>query len=251
MDASVDAQLRAGDVSFGGTDAELLRAVAAEGSVSGASETLGRSRARTLKRIDALEDAFGSLVERQRGGASGGGSSLTPTARDLIARFRRLRATLAGTAKTGECVIYGTVTDRDDELCVVQTAAGEVRAQFVDIGTQPLADDLDVQVSIRADTVTLHSPTAAPAGDATSARNRFEGRVIDIQQAQAIGRVTLDIGADNRLVALLTDESFERLQLSPGDSVIASFKATATRAIPLETTGSPATRVDYTDGRNG
>lgn len=239
MDASVDARLRAGDVSFGEADAELLWAVAAEGSVSGASEALGRSRARALNRIETLEAAFGPLVERERGGATGGGSSLTPSARTLLARFQRLRATLAGTAAVEECVIDGTVVDRTDELCVVETEAGEVRARLVDIGTPRPAVDGPVQVSVRADTVTLQTPTDAPASEATSARNRFEGPVVAVDDEGSIGRVTVGIGAADHLVALLTDESFERLALAPGDPVVASFKATATRALPLEQGDAP------------
>jgi molybdate transport system regulatory protein len=238
MDASVDPQLRAGDVSFGEADAELLRAVAAEGSVSAASERLGRSRARALTRIETLEAAFGPLVDRERGGATGGGSSLTPSARTLLARFQRLRATLAGTAAVEECVIAGTVTERTDELCVVETEAGEVRARLVEVGTRSPMDGR-VQVSVRADTVTLQTPTDAPAGEATSARNRFEGTVVAVDDQRRIGRVTVDIGAADHLVALLTDESFERLALTPGDPVVASFKATATRALPLEQGKSP------------
>lgn len=233
MDATADAQLRADGVSFTAADAELLRAIAAEGSVSGASDTLGRSRARALSRIETLEDAFEPLVDRERGGATGGGSTLTPVARDLIARFERLRATLAGTASAEECVLSGTVTDWNDQLCVVQTGSGEVRARVVDRPTQSLAEEVRVQVSVRSDTVTLQKPTDAPPGDGTSARNRFEGTVEDVDREGAIGRVRVDIGQDNRLVALLTDESLERLALDSGDTVVASFKATATRAIPV------------------
>ena len=50
MDPGVEARLQAGEVTFGGADAELLRAVAEHGSVSEAAETLGRSRAREIGR---------------------------------------------------------------------------------------------------------------------------------------------------------------------------------------------------------
>lgn len=233
MNATVDAQLRADGVSFTAADVELLRAIAAEGSVSGASETLGRSRARALSRIETLEEAFEPLVNRERGGATGGGSTLTPVARDLIARLERLRATLAGTAGAEECVLNGTVTDWNDRLCVVRTESGDVRARVVDRPKRPLADDVRVQVSVRSDTVTVQKPTDAPSGDGTSARNRFEGTVEDVDREGAIGRVRVDIGQDNRLIALLTDESLKRLALESGDTVVASFKATATRAIPV------------------
>lgn len=231
MDATVDAQLRADDISFTAADAELLRAVGDAGSVSGATDALGRSRARALNRIEVLEGAFGSLVERQRGGAAGGGSELTATARDLLARFDRLRAALAGTANAEECVLYGTVTDRDGAFCLVDTDAGGVRARLVDHPERTLAGDSRVQVSVRSDTVTLHAPTDAPGADATSARNRFEGVVVDVDRSTAIGRVTVDVGTEEPLIALLTDESLDRLELDAGDAVVASFKATATRAI--------------------
>lgn len=233
MNASVDAQLRAGDVTFTSADVELLQAVATEGSVSGASEALGRSRARALSRIETLEEAYGPLVDRERGGATGGGSTLTQEAWDLITRFQRLRATLAGTAQTSECVIEGTVSEHDEEMCVVRTEAGDVRARFVDTGAGTVTEGGRVQVSVRSDTVTLHRPTDAPAGDATSARNRFEGTVLATDHEERIGRVSIDIGTTDPLVALLTAESLARLALDTDDTVVASFKATATRAVPL------------------
>lgn len=235
MDATVDAQLRADGVSFAAADADLLRAVANAGSVSGASEALGRSRARALDRIETLEGAFGALVERRRGGATGGGSELTPTARELLARFDRLQATLAGTANVEECLIQGTVTETDGELCVVATDAGTVRARLADQPARGLPGiDSRVQVSVRSDAVTLHASTDAPGGDATSARNRFEGTVVDVDPGTSIGRVTVDVGTEEPIVALLTDESLDRLALDVDDPVVASFKATATRAIASE-----------------
>ena len=132
MDAGVEAQLRAGGVTFGAADAELLWAVADHGSVSGAAESLGRSRARALNRLEELEDAFGSLVERRRGGADGGGSRLAPDARTLLARFDRLRAAVSGTAAVPETVLDGRVVGRDGEVGTIETDAGTVRALLVD-----------------------------------------------------------------------------------------------------------------------
>jgi len=71
------AALIEGDAEFDGRDAALLRAVHEAGSVAGAASELGRSRARALLRIEALEGAFGTLVERRAGGSGGGGSRLT------------------------------------------------------------------------------------------------------------------------------------------------------------------------------
>jgi molybdate transport system regulatory protein len=233
-DATFDASLRAGDVTFDAADAALLRAVASEESVSGAASSLGRSRSRALDRLKTLEAALGPLVERRRGGAGGGGSRLTEDAEALLARFDRLRAALSGTAGADEAVLTGEVASVRGELGIVATPAGDVRALLVH-GTGKTATDVPVgtpvQVSIRADAVTLHAPTDAPPGEATSARNRFSGRVTDLSPGETVVHVRVDVDGAS-LVALVTAESVDRLALHRGDEVVASFKATATRATP-------------------
>jgi len=231
MDPSVDAQLRANDVAFTAADAALLDAIDSHGSVSGAASALGRSRARALDRVETLESAFGPLVERQRGGASGGGSELTDTAHSLLTRFERLRAALAGTASVAESVLTGTVVEREGELGVVDTGGGRIRALLVAADTITVGDS--VQVSVRSDAVTLHDRSAAPTADATSARNRFEGTVAEIDRGDSVASVTVSIGDDLTITALVTHESLARLDLDTGVPVVLSFKATATRAVPL------------------
>ena len=232
MDAGFEAHLRADGVRFDATDAELLRTIAAEGSLNRAADVLGRSYSRAHQRLTELEEALGPLVARQRGGSGGGGSELTEEARDLLARFDRLRAEFTGTAEVEETVLSGRVVARDGELATIETDAGRLRA-LAPGGTDD-AEAEDVQVAIRADVVTLHDPDDAPAEVATSARNRFEGRVLSVGHAEAVARVLVDVGAAVELVAIVTDSSVEKLGLEAGRSVVASFKATATRASPME-----------------
>jgi molybdate transport system regulatory protein len=232
MDPDVVPELRAGDgsVAFGAADAALLRAIDEHGSVSGAAGALGRSRARATGRLDDLEAGFGSLVERRRGGSGGGGTELTAGARDLLARFDRLRAALSGVAAAAECVLEGRVVDRDGELATVDTPVGAVRAL-----APPDADR--VQVSLRADAVTLHAPEEAPPAGGTSARNRLAGTVAGLERGESVAHVRVrveDDGEAAEVVALVTTESVERLGLSTGAQVVATFKATATRAVEVE-----------------
>lgn len=235
MDATVDAQLRADGVEFTAADAELLRAVDDRGSVNGAAEELGRSRARALDRIGTLEDAFDSLVERQRGGADGGGSELTEAAQSLLARFDRLRATLVGTAAVAERVLLGRVVEREGELGVVDTDAGAVRARLVaQPAREPAGVGASVQVGVRSDAVTLYAPADSPPADGISAQNRFEATVVGIDRGTSIASVGVDVGGPDPLVALLTHDSLDRLGLADGSPVVVTFKATATRAISLE-----------------
>lgn len=233
MDAGFEASLVVDDVAFDAADAVLLRAVDEHGSVSGAASALGRSRSRALARLEALEGAFGPLVERSRGGAGGGGSRLTGNARAVLARFDRLRAALSGTADADETVLRGTVAAATGELGLVETGAGTVRALLVDEAATPVG--AGVQVSLRADAVTLHAPDDAPPDGATSARNRFEGRVASLDPGETVVRVAVDVGADAPLAALVTRGSVERLDLVSGAAVVVSFKATATRATRVET----------------
>ena len=226
VDAAFDARLEEGGVRFTERDADLLRAIDERGSLNGAAGALGRSYSRSQRRVVELEGAFGPLVERQRGGSGGGGSSLTGTAEGLLAEFDRLETEFEGVTEVQETVIRGTVVEWAGELGTVETAAGRVRAIVP-------GDARDVRVAIRADAVTLHPPRSVPESE-TSARNGFTGRVTDVVVGDEVARVKLDVGADSELTVLVTRTSLETLGLSEGDEVAASFKATATRAYPAD-----------------
>ncbi|MFB6301677.1 MAG: TOBE domain-containing protein [Haloferacaceae archaeon] len=234
MDADFEARLRADDVAFTERDAALLREIDGTGSLNRAAAELGRSYSRAHGRLTVLEEGFGPLVERQRGGSGGGGSALTDRARELIARFDRLRAGYTSVAETSEAVLAGVVEERSGELGTVRTDAGPIRAIVPPEGDA-------VQVSIRADAVTLHAPGDSPADGATSARNRFEGHVVALERGEAVSHVTVDVGADDPLFALVTEASRRRLDLGPGTAVVASFKATATRATAGESPSDDCT----------
>jgi len=223
-DVAVDAKLDRQGVRFAEPDVALLRAIDEHGSINEAATALGRSYSRSQQRVVELEAAFGALVERRRGGPDGGGSSLTDTAGQLLAEFDRLETAVAGLTDVEETVLAGTVVDRDGELGTVETEAGPVRAIV------PSTAD-SVRLAVRADAVTLHAPESVPEPE-TSARNRFHGTVREIVSGDALARVTLDIDAETALPVLVTGTSVETLDLTPGDAVVASFKATATRASP-------------------
>lgn len=227
MDAGFETRLQSGGVSFEASDATLLGAVDEQRSLNAAADALGRSFSRAHRRIKTLEEAFGSLVERQRGGIDGGGSELTDNARDLLARFERLRIEYAGTADAEETVFLGTVIDRTGELATVETPAGVVRA----LVSTP-ADR--VQVVLRSDAITLHTPETVPSTDGMSARNRFSGTISHIDRGKSVARVTVDVGIDTPVITLVTCDTIEELRFRADDPVVVSFKATATRTISVE-----------------
>lgn len=225
--AEFDARIGGGDVTLTERDARLLRRIDECGSINRAATDLGRSYSRAQQRIVDLEEAFGELVERTRGGAGGGGSRLTDRARDLLARYDRLCLEFAGVAETSETVFPGRVREREGELATVETPAGTVRALV------PGADG-EVRVAVRADAVTLHAPDESPSAGRTSARNRLDGVVEAVDASEAVAVATVDVDAPTPLTAIVTVDSVGKLGLEPGTPVVASFKATATRGIAAE-----------------
>jgi molybdate transport system regulatory protein len=72
---------------------ELLEAIDAHGSLSRAAEALDIPYRTAWERVKATEAEVGvRLLESESGGASGGSSRLTPEARELCRRFRRVSA---------------------------------------------------------------------------------------------------------------------------------------------------------------
>jgi molybdate transport system regulatory protein len=234
MDVDFEAYLRAGEVSFEEGDAALLRAIDEHGSLNAAAEALERSYSRAHKRLSTLEGALGPLVERERGGAGGGGSALTENARETLARLARLRAVLGGTAAVEEVALPGRVVTRTGELVTVETDAGTVRALYASTGAPQEDTGERVEVTLTADSVTLQAPGATPGDDETSARNRLQGTVESVDPGTAVARVSLDVGAGSPVAVLVTEKSRQRLGLAPGARVAATFKATAARATPLD-----------------
>ena len=78
-------------VVLSGWRVQLLEAIDATGSISAAAERLNIQYRLAWERLEEMEEGLGfSLVERHVGGTHGGGASLTPTGRDLMARFNAL-----------------------------------------------------------------------------------------------------------------------------------------------------------------
>lgn len=88
---------RAGKVVLSAWRIQLLQAIEQTGSISAAAERMGIQYRLAWERLQEMEEGLGvALVERQIGGAGGGGTWLTDTAHDLIARFSTLSEQVAG-----------------------------------------------------------------------------------------------------------------------------------------------------------
>lgn len=83
---------QADNVLFGMGRVKILEAVEQHGSISAAAKALKMSYRGVWGRINATEERLGrKLVVRQTGGIKGGGSALTPYAKDLMNTFKGFR----------------------------------------------------------------------------------------------------------------------------------------------------------------
>jgi len=80
-----------GQVVFGTGRLYILQAVSRHGSIHAAAQELQMSYRAVWGKIRATEKRLGrDLLDRKTGGVRGGGSKLTPLARQIIERFEKL-----------------------------------------------------------------------------------------------------------------------------------------------------------------
>lgn len=88
-----------GPLILGPGKADLLQAIAEEGSISAAGRRMGMSYKRAWTLVEAMNAGFSEpLVHSARGGTHGGGAGLTETGERVLAAYRSLiaRVTEAG-----------------------------------------------------------------------------------------------------------------------------------------------------------
>ena len=98
--------INGGEIAMGPGKADLLEAIAAAGSISGAGRRLGFSYRRTWLLVDTMNRCWRApLVTTAHGGAVGGGATLTPLGEAVLARFRALETVIAAAAAEAEAAL--------------------------------------------------------------------------------------------------------------------------------------------------
>ncbi|MCL4535240.1 MAG: ABC transporter ATP-binding protein [Bacteroidetes bacterium] len=124
-----------------------------------------------------------------------------------------------------ETILPGRIIAAQDGVATVEVADGRALAV-----ASELPAGMRVLVCIRPEDVTLYADGAAGSTSAqSSARNRFPGRITQVQQRGSLYSILVDCGFP--LAALVTKQSLVELNLVPGRQVEASFKATAAHVI--------------------
>ena len=81
------------EIAIGPGKADLLEAIAATGSISESARRMAMSYRRAWLLVDTMNRCFREpLVASATGGSGGGGASLTPFGRRVLARFRAMEA---------------------------------------------------------------------------------------------------------------------------------------------------------------
>ena len=102
------------DGAFGPGCVNLLAQIAQSGSMSVAAERCGMSYSKAYTLIGHVEKETGcKLLERQTGGAAGGRSELTETARELVARYTASVGALEARLVEGFAENFGDFTVLD------------------------------------------------------------------------------------------------------------------------------------------
>jgi molybdate transport system regulatory protein len=83
--------LMGSSIAMGPGKADLLQAIADEGSITRAARRMGMSYRRAWLLVETMNRCFRApLIEASRGGAGGGGARLTPLGHQALARYRAM-----------------------------------------------------------------------------------------------------------------------------------------------------------------
>ena len=98
-----------GGVAMGPGRAELLEGIRETGSIAAAGRRMGMSYKRAWGLVETMNAAFRApLVDAAKGGAGGGGASLTGDGETVLAAYRRLEAAAAASGSAELATIAAT-----------------------------------------------------------------------------------------------------------------------------------------------
>jgi molybdate transport system regulatory protein len=229
----------------------LIEAVEELGSITAAAKRLGLSYKGAWDIVQALNNLFETaVIEAAPGGKAGGAARVTPRGREVVQAFRRVQGEIdAALAKLEAGFAGETARDLFWSLGMRTSARNALRgeisritdgtvssevalriAEGVEITavlTRRSVDELGLKPGSPAIALIKSSFVVLAKGEnlRTSARNQIAGRVAGREDALVNSEITVDIGAGKTLVATITADSAEALDIKIGDPVTALIKA--------------------------
>lgn len=123
-----------------------------------------------------------------------------------------------------ETILEGEITKKEDSLCFIRVQDKVLEA----VSEYDVGDNVFVCIRPEDVVISLQSDMAGYGAEA-SARNHFKAKVTNIEPWGLSYKLTLSSGIN--LIAAVTRQSIESLDLRTGKEVVASFKATAIHLI--------------------
>lgn len=242
--------LRGNGTSLTPARARLLEAVIETGSIAAAARAVGMSYKGAWDAVAALNRMTAKpVVVADQGGTGGGGAQITAHGRRLLNFYQSLatlqQRVLSGTdagdldqmlARVNNMMLR-TSARNQFEGKVIAITTGAVNSeislqldgddQLVAIVTNDSVRSLGLVVGASAIALIKSSFIILAAGDGlrTSARNQLAGVVEHCQLGAVNSEVVITLSAGKQLVAVVTNDSAQALELKPGSAINALIKA--------------------------
>ena len=231
---------------------ELLKAIKQTGSINKAAKVVPMSYKGAWEAIEAMNNlANSAIVLRETGGAGGGGTTLTEYGEKILQTYsllkeehkkfienlNRITDLNSGTLKTIRRLSM-QISARNQIVGVVQDIVlGEVNAQIslklksgniltstiTNSAVQNLGLELfdEVVAVIKSSNVLISNQSEFKI----SARNILKGEIEQINLSKVNSEVIINIGDEDKVVAVITTESIKNMKLEVGTKVDAIIKA--------------------------
>jgi len=252
-----DSSFLSGDLKLAGRlDARffaLLKAIDDTGSINRAARTAGYSyKGAWLLLETAANLANEPLLDSATGGKGGGGTQLTPAARELLAAWRTLESSHQGFLREQEQWIHQqpALAGLLRRISMKTTARNQFAGSIKAVETGPVTAQVTVTLTGGQDIVATMTTAAAArlklavgkeaialvkssavvlvtdfAGYQLSARNQFAGTISRVERGAVSSLVILTLPGGANLTASVTNDAVDALALGVGQPATAVFKA--------------------------
>jgi molybdate transport system regulatory protein len=230
----------------------LLQAIDSAGSISKAAKMVPMSYKAAWDAIDSINNLCPhAVVSKETGGKGGGGTKVTPYGHNLIKTYTLLQKehkkflqSLSqntdfdkGTIKSlqrfsmhisARNKIHGKIelieADRVNAQVYVKLKSGYT---IVSVITNSAVKELELKVDDEVSAIFKSSSVILSTDNALSisARNKFKGTISSIGSGEINSEVVVDIGNNDKLVAVITSSSVDTLKLHKGKEVSLIIKS--------------------------
>lgn len=231
---------------------ELLLAIKHTGSINKAAKEVPMSYKSAWEAIEAMNNlSIHPIVDRETGGAGGGGTTLTEYGENLLKTYfllkeeqrkfiknlNRITDLNTGSLKTIRRLSM-QISARNQIIGTVEKISlGAVNAEvqlklksgnsLVSIITNTATENLELNIGdevvaiIKSSNVLLSTEAKLKI----SARNRLSGEIEAINEGEISSEVVINVGSEEKIVTVITTNSIKNMNLKVGSKVDAIIKA--------------------------